>query len=156
MVSIESQVAALPSTSLGDSAHSAATAASGGSSHLSSAPSPSPKKSPEDLCENLIVFGVKESRVLSDTMASVKKMLEFLTGRSTPVKDMYRIGIDVLMLRLANSVGRNLSPAVTATPAALCHQCLCLLVTISRLLSLIILVLRLIGLNTLCNVFHCV
>ena len=89
LVSIESQIAALPC--------GGAIAGNGGSSHPSSSSShpPNPKasnKSSVDLRENLIVFGIKESRVLSDTMASVKNMLEFLTGRSTPVKDMYRIG----------------------------------------------------------------
>ena len=88
LVSIESQIAALPC--------GGAIAGNGGSSHPSSSSShpPNPKasnKSSVDLRENLIVFGIKESRVLSDTMASVKNMLEFLTGRSTPVKDMYRI-----------------------------------------------------------------
>ena len=38
------------------------------------------------------MFGIKESRSLHDTMDSVKSMLEFLTGRPTPVKDMFRIG----------------------------------------------------------------
>jgi len=38
------------------------------------------------------VFGIKETKSLPDTMVSVKNMLEFLTGRPTPVKDMFRIG----------------------------------------------------------------
>jgi len=45
-----------------------------------------------DRRENLVVFGIKESRSLHDTMDSVKSMLEFLTGRPTPVKGMFRIG----------------------------------------------------------------
>ena len=45
-----------------------------------------------DRRENLVVFGIRESRSLPETMDSVKSMLEFLTGRSTPVKDMFRIG----------------------------------------------------------------
>jgi len=38
------------------------------------------------------VFGIKETKSLPDTMVSVKNMFEFLTGRLTPVKDMFRIG----------------------------------------------------------------
>ena len=45
-----------------------------------------------DRCENLVVFGIRESRSLPETMDSVKSMLEFLTGRPTPVKDMFHIG----------------------------------------------------------------
>ena len=45
-----------------------------------------------DQRENLVVFGIRESRSLPETMDSMKSMLEFLTGRSTPVKDMFRIG----------------------------------------------------------------
>ena len=42
--------------------------------------------------ENLVVFGIRESQSLPETMDSVKSMLEFLTGRPTPVRDMFRIG----------------------------------------------------------------
>lgn len=41
--------------------------------------------------ENLIVFGMEEQS-MTDTMESVKKMLEFVVGRPAPVKDLYRIG----------------------------------------------------------------
>ena len=41
--------------------------------------------------ENLIVFGIKEQS-MTDTMESVKNMLQFVVGRPTPVKDLFRIG----------------------------------------------------------------
>lgn len=41
--------------------------------------------------ENLIVFGIEEQS-MTDTMDSVKKMVEFVVGRPAPVKDLYRIG----------------------------------------------------------------
>ncbi len=39
-----------------------------------------------------MVFGLEESQSMPDTMTSVQKMLEYLTGRPTPVKDLFRIG----------------------------------------------------------------
>ena len=90
MGNIESCLAGLPS-------HSSAIAAG---NNVSPPPSSSfkPPASPRlsnalpDRCKNLVVFGIRESRSLPETMDSVKSMLEFLTGRSTPVKDMFRIG----------------------------------------------------------------
>ena len=90
MGNIESCLAALPS-------HSSAFAPG---NNVSPPPSSSfkPPTGPRlsnvlpDRRENLVVFGIRESRSLPETMDSVKSMLEFLTGRSTPVKDMFRIG----------------------------------------------------------------
>ena len=42
--------------------------------------------------ENLVVFGIQESPSLSGSMDSVQKMLQFITGRQRPVKDLFRIG----------------------------------------------------------------
>ena len=41
--------------------------------------------------ENLIIFGLEEQSMTS-TMESVQKMLNFLLGRTTVVKDLFRIG----------------------------------------------------------------
>ena len=41
--------------------------------------------------ENLIVFGIEEQSMTA-TMESVKEMLQFVVGRPTPVKDLFRIG----------------------------------------------------------------
>ena len=74
------------------------SSAPGGSSDGSIPPRPmkngprAPFKTPAERQENLILFGLEESRSLPDTMDSVKRMLEFITGRPTPVKDLYRIG----------------------------------------------------------------
>ena len=38
-----------------------------------------------DRHENLMIFGLDESQSMSDTMTSVQTMLQFVTGRSTPV-----------------------------------------------------------------------
>ena len=63
---------------------------------LESTAPPTPAHRPDkvfvDRRENLMIFGIKESQSMTDTMDSVKKMLEFLTGRSTTVKDLFRIG----------------------------------------------------------------
>ena len=90
LVTIESQVAALPSTPLVSSLYSASAEGGGSISHRASSSGRNAAiKIPDDMRENLIVFGIEESWVLSGTMVAVKKMLEFLTGHSTPVKDMY-------------------------------------------------------------------
>lgn len=41
--------------------------------------------------ENLIVFGIEEQSMTA-MMESVKEMLQFVVGRPTPVKDLFRIG----------------------------------------------------------------
>ena len=41
--------------------------------------------------ENLIIFGLEEQS-MSGTMESVKKILNFLLGRTASVKDLFRIG----------------------------------------------------------------
>ena len=41
--------------------------------------------------ENPIFFGNEEQSMI-DTMESVKKMLQFVVGHPTPVKDLFRIG----------------------------------------------------------------
>ena len=90
MGNIESCLAGLPS-------HSSAIASGNNvsppqSSYFIPPASPRLSKALPDRRENLVVFGIGESRSLPETMDYVKSMLEFLTGRSTPVKDMFRIG----------------------------------------------------------------
>ena len=92
--SIESHLATLSSSPL-PSQSGATTVDKGGSPPSVSTSNSNPRAlntSPPNRHENLIVFGIKETKSLPDTMVSVKNMLEFLTGRPTPVKDMFRIG----------------------------------------------------------------
>jgi len=92
--SIESRLATLPSSPL-PSQSGATTVDKGGSPPSVSISNSNPRAlntSPPNRHENLIVFGIKETKSLPDTMVWVKNMLEFLTGRPTPVKDMFRIG----------------------------------------------------------------
>ena len=53
-----------------------------------------------------MVFGLDESQSMSDTMTSVQTMLQFVTGRSTPVKDLFRIG----KLRKSGADGDQAAP----------------------------------------------
>ena len=49
-------------------------------------------KAPIERRDNLVVFGIEESQSLQDTMASVQKVLHFVTGSGISVKDLVRIG----------------------------------------------------------------
>ena len=70
------------------------------------AASPPASNSRLDRHENLMVFGLDESQSMSDTMTSVQTMLQFVTGRSTPVKDLFRIG----KLRKSGADGDQAAP----------------------------------------------
>ena len=53
-----------------------------------------------------MVFGLDKSQSMSDTMTSVQRMLQIVTGRSTPVKDLFCIG----KLRKSGADGDQAAP----------------------------------------------
>ena len=93
--SIESRLATLPSPPLpSQSGATTVENCKGGSPPSVSTPNSNPRPlntSPPNRHENLVVFGIKETKFLPDTMVSVTNMLEFLTGCPTPVKDMFQL-----------------------------------------------------------------
>lgn len=64
----------------------------GASRSVFSMPSNFHNKADVERRENLMIFGVQETQSMTDTMSAVQNMLEFLVGRPTPVKDLYRVG----------------------------------------------------------------
>ncbi len=87
---LSSKLTALETTPLAQAVNSSSTGVSQ-SQHRTPTSSGSPVLR-RDRQENLMVFGLAESPSMSDYMDSVQKMLQFVTGRTTPVKDLFRIG----------------------------------------------------------------
>ena len=88
---LSSDVAALASK-LAESQHHQSSTSSQGDTPITPSYSPPHKTSqvfPRH--ENLIIFGLEEQSITA-TMESVKNMLQFVVGRSAPVKDLFRIG----------------------------------------------------------------
>ena len=91
LLDVQSQIGASPSVlSLANSSQGSSNGGSGGSRYFNSRVSHA--SASVDRRDNLIVFGLTETQSMSDTMDSVQKMLEFVIGRPTQVKDLFRLG----------------------------------------------------------------